>query len=168
MTNVTPPPAHSSLGDQRGECKSIGYLVVGGRKVGLLRCGEPAGHDEPSGVYLNPDGTDYHPAPGERVSSARAYRKAPGTPHRAILTWDTDVVEDWPEAYDPAEPIDVEVPLELPADYVGVGDLTLDELVKGVARCPECAASKHGNCDGRTWDYEQDATAVCPCPCRTQ
>jgi hypothetical protein len=29
--------------------------------------------------------------------------------------------------------------------------------------CPECAAGKHGNCDGRTWDNLADDYAVCPC-----
>ena len=29
--------------------------------------------------------------------------------------------------------------------------------------CPECAAGKCKNCDGRTWDDEQDDYATCPC-----
>lgn len=29
--------------------------------------------------------------------------------------------------------------------------------------CPECMVDKHGNCDGRTWDFENDEYAPCPC-----
>jgi len=29
--------------------------------------------------------------------------------------------------------------------------------------CPECAAGKHGNCDGRSWDLIADQPAPCPC-----
>lgn len=31
------------------------------------------------------------------------------------------------------------------------------------ARCPECVAGKHGNCDGTTWDEAADAPGSCPC-----
>jgi len=29
--------------------------------------------------------------------------------------------------------------------------------------CPECAAGKHGNCDGSTWNNATDDFDVCPC-----
>lgn len=29
--------------------------------------------------------------------------------------------------------------------------------------CPECAAGKCGNCDGRTWDRDADDYTDCPC-----
>ena len=29
--------------------------------------------------------------------------------------------------------------------------------------CPECAAGKHGNCDGHTWDEATDGLVTCPC-----
>jgi len=29
--------------------------------------------------------------------------------------------------------------------------------------CPECAAGKHANCDGTTWDTATDALTSCPC-----
>ena len=29
--------------------------------------------------------------------------------------------------------------------------------------CPECAAGKHRNCDGTTWDRATDALTTCPC-----
>jgi len=32
-----------------------------------------------------------------------------------------------------------------------------------VSDCPECAAGKHGNCDGTTWDRFTDAPTQCPC-----
>lgn len=30
--------------------------------------------------------------------------------------------------------------------------------------CPECRASKHGNCDGSSWSEADDRLADCPCP----
>jgi hypothetical protein len=30
-------------------------------------------------------------------------------------------------------------------------------------KCPECAAGKHTNCDGTTWDNVTDAPTACPC-----
>lgn len=30
--------------------------------------------------------------------------------------------------------------------------------------CPECAAGKHGNCDGSALDVQTDEVGVCPCP----
>jgi hypothetical protein len=32
--------------------------------------------------------------------------------------------------------------------------------------CPECKAGKHGNCDGISWDLEQDVQAICTCSAR--
>jgi len=102
------------------KCEAIGFLMVGGKRVGLLRCGETAGHDGPVAVIKGDT------LPELRVPMAYALegnevilREEPGSPHRAILTWeDADVVgEDWPEAYDPEEGFDTEVGLELPADY---------------------------------------------------
>lgn len=29
--------------------------------------------------------------------------------------------------------------------------------------CPECAAGKHRNCDGSTWDPDLDLPVPCPC-----
>lgn len=29
--------------------------------------------------------------------------------------------------------------------------------------CPECAAGKHRNCDGGSWDTVADGPAACPC-----
>lgn len=29
--------------------------------------------------------------------------------------------------------------------------------------CPECAVGKHINCDGLSWDEDEDAPTVCPC-----
>lgn len=174
MTNVTPPPAHSPLGDQRGECKSIGYLVVGGRKVGLLRCGEPAGHHTLGtwAIVLGSDGSELkvteHFASTNGIVPLRLEPSA--TAHRAVLTWEDEVTEEWPELYDPNETFDVDVPAfdakvlpPLEAD-----PSTADESVDLYSRpyCPECQQGKHGNCDGTTWDNYDDAAAPCPCPCR--
>lgn len=32
--------------------------------------------------------------------------------------------------------------------------------------CPECVAGKHQNCDGLSWDLEQDVQAICTCQAR--
>ena len=29
--------------------------------------------------------------------------------------------------------------------------------------CPECAAGKHGNCDGTAWSVDEDCASICPC-----
>lgn len=29
--------------------------------------------------------------------------------------------------------------------------------------CPECAAGKCGNCDGRAWDFTKDEPVICVC-----
>lgn len=29
--------------------------------------------------------------------------------------------------------------------------------------CPECKQAKHGNCDGRTWDFDADDFRACEC-----
>ncbi len=31
--------------------------------------------------------------------------------------------------------------------------------------CPECAAGKHGNCDGTTWDADLEVDGPADCPC---
>jgi hypothetical protein len=35
--------------------------------------------------------------------------------------------------------------------------------VRPVPACPECAAGKHGNCDGIAWDFVADEPTACPC-----
>lgn len=30
---------------------------------------------------------------------------------------------------------------------------------------PDCAAEKHRNCDGGSWDNDTDKPTTCPCPC---
>lgn len=32
--------------------------------------------------------------------------------------------------------------------------------------CPECVQGKHVNCDGLSWDLEQDVQAICTCQAR--
>jgi hypothetical protein len=32
-----------------------------------------------------------------------------------------------------------------------------------VILCPECAARKHGNCDGTAWSVTADRAVPCPC-----
>jgi hypothetical protein len=80
-------------------CRNVGELTVGGRVVGLIRCELDAGHDVDA-----PWSTD-----------ARA-GVTPATPHRATLEWAIEGegvnLIDWPEANDPDERFDVEVPID--------------------------------------------------------
>ena len=36
-------------------------------------------------------------------------------------------------------------------------------MTRHVRPCPECAAGKHLNCDGVTWDDDLDCETPCPC-----
>ena len=139
------------MDNKNEKCNRLGYLTVSGRKVGLVRCQEHAGHDGPR-EWRYPEN------PFAVFGGATSGTIAP-TPHRAALTWSDDSPIDWPEAYDPAEPIDVDVPEDVPSDYVAPSAPRLDY----VPPCPECAAGKHGNCDGSTWDNARDMRAPCPC-----
>ena len=81
-------------------CRAVGQLVdAAGKRRAWLRCDLPAGHDAP--VVLN-----------EGAASGWPTYRRPGTPHRALFEWADDEVQrdDWPEAYDPDEPVDVDVP----------------------------------------------------------
>jgi hypothetical protein len=77
-------------------CRNVGELTVGGKTVGLIRCDLPAGHDEPHPLVLDVLGNEVEP-------------------HRAVLEWSVEGegvnLIDWPEANDPAERFDVEVPI---------------------------------------------------------
>lgn len=41
--------------------------------------------------------------------------------------------------------------------------MTADDVLPTGPPCPECAQGKHVNCDGSTWDPDNDAPAVCAC-----
>lgn len=98
-------------------CRAVGQLVdAAGKRRAWLRCDLPAGHD----------------APRVRPASARYGLPEliePGTPHRALFEWADDEVQrdDWPEAYDPDEPVDVDVP-ELTDEQVD--ELMLAEIAE--------------------------------------
>lgn len=91
-------------------CNAIGYLLVGGAKVGLLRCTEPEGHLEERVLVA-----------GETLPAVTILRSQvqpgdvivatlPLAPHAARLEWTNDGDPlDWPEALDPDEDFDVEV-----------------------------------------------------------
>lgn len=88
-------------------CNAVGYLTVGGRKVGLLKCDGREGHDTErrfwgSGIEALPTDASWDLAPARYGA----------TPHSMTLRWDAEVPGiDWPEALDPEETFDVEVPL---------------------------------------------------------
>lgn len=80
-------------------CPAVGALLVHGVEVAALRCRLGAEHVLPSIVD------------GER-------REA--TPHECVLTWaDEHVLQgrDWPEAFDPCEAFDAEVPITHAAEW---------------------------------------------------
>ena len=64
-------------------CPVTGYLIVDGRRIRALRCQLDAGHE-----------------------------REQGTLHAVTFHWadDVELAADWPEAYDPDEPVDVDVP----------------------------------------------------------
>lgn len=88
-------------------CPVTGYLVVDGRKMRALRCQLDAGHER-GGLSA--------------------------MPHAVTFEWEDDVelAAEWPEAYDPDEAVDVEVP-ELSADELAAieRDLETDRAVDG-------------------------------------
>lgn len=90
-------------------CPVTGYLVVDGRRIRALRCQLDAGHER-----------DVLGEACERCAEhglAIHHSARSGTPHAVTFEWedDAELAADWPEAYDPDEPIDVDVP-ELEAD----------------------------------------------------
>lgn len=89
--------------DSPNRCRNVGELTVGGKVVGLIRCDAPAGHDleRPTSLWFEQETPPL-----------------PGTPHRATLEWSVEghgvQLIDWPEANDPDEHFDVEVPIVVP------------------------------------------------------
>ncbi len=85
-------------------CLAVGALTIDGTRRAWLRCALPAGHD------------------------------LGATPHAVTFSWADDEAmrEDWPEAYDPAEPLDVEVPELTPEEVAEIAESRrVDELVDG-------------------------------------
>ena len=80
-------------------CAAIGALLVHGVEVAALRCRLDAGHA-------------FHSiAGGERRDA---------TPHECVMTWaDEEVLagREWPEAFDPSETFDAEVPIHAAAAW---------------------------------------------------
>lgn len=97
-------------------CPVTGYLVVDGVKVRALRCQRDAGHDVERSIYDDGNGGETRDYYDSAIGTTRL-RAEPGTPHAVTFEWDDDaeLAADWPEAYDPDEPVDVDVP-ELEAD----------------------------------------------------
>jgi hypothetical protein len=95
-------------------CLAVGALVVDGVRKAWLRCDREAGHDCPTDVC------------------EAGCCDEPRTPHRAAFEWLDDEAhrDDWPEAYDPAEPLDVEVPLLTDDELEAIArDAHVDEQV---------------------------------------
>lgn len=104
-------------------CLAVGDLVVDGKRKAWLRCGLPAGHDKPRAEALCAAHGQYC----DETVTAR-----PGTPHAVTLEWKDDaaMLEDWPEAYDPAEPVDVDVPMLSDDELEAIArDARVDEAV---------------------------------------
>lgn len=127
-----------------GLCDSIGYLLVSGQKVGLLRCDLLKGHDEPQ-PFWGP-----HRIPHYEGEEPTGYDPEAATPHSATLTWLDDNGPDWPEAYDPDETFDTEVDAltdaqleqvvedSQPEGYGTEGDFELIEPAPTKSFCGRC------------------------------
>lgn len=98
------------------QCNAVGDLVVGGHKVGLVRCILTPGHNEPREVWPDPhtiitgDEHGLHPAPTVEPIVL------PGTPHVARLEWEDEptLAQSWPDALDLDEQFDVDVDVTTP------------------------------------------------------
>lgn len=104
-------------------CLAVGALVVDGVRKASLRCALPAGHDAPRAETL----CALHGQYCDEATPAR-----PGTPHAVTLEWTDDAAmrDDWPEAYDPAEPVDVDVPMLSDDELEAIArDARVDEAV---------------------------------------
>lgn len=80
-------------------CPAVGALLVHGTEVAAIRCRLYAGHAFPSITG------------GERRDA---------TPHECVMTWvDEEVLagSEWPEAFDPSEAFDAEVPITNAAEW---------------------------------------------------
>lgn len=104
-------------------CPVTGYLVVDGRRIRALRCQLDAGHEVERRMLAS--GT-----PVERGASlwGIAPVRLAGTPHAVTFEWedDAELAADWPEAYDPDEPIDVDVPELEPEALARIADEQAD------------------------------------------
>lgn len=105
-------------------CRAVGALVVDGVRKAWLRCALPAGHDAP----LVCDGDSVGIPPHKPHT-------APGTPHAVTFSWADDEAmrDDWPEAYDPAEPIDVDVPMLSDDELAAIAEVEPEVEPEGVA-----------------------------------
>lgn len=96
-------------------CPSIGDLLVGGRKVGLLHCSLPAGHTDPQPGAC-PE--CYHRGMHWDTCSRRdeVMPDLPGISHQAILEWadEPTLAQSWPDALDLDEQFDVDVDITTP------------------------------------------------------
>lgn len=98
-------------------CPSIGYLIVGGKQVGLLKCQLVEGHNAPRAVVRGETLAELMIPEAMVMPDDTVLRTMPGTGHAATLTWEDDAGIDWPEALDPAETFDTDVELDLPDDF---------------------------------------------------
>lgn len=92
-------------------CPVTGYLVVDGRRIRALRCQLDAGHERERSIYDDGNGGETRDYYDSAIGTTRL-RTEPGTLHAVTFHWadDVELAADWPEAYDPDEPIDVDVP----------------------------------------------------------
>lgn len=85
-------------------CGAVGALMVGGRVVGQIKCELEAGHD-----VARPEWPPLDLYPGFPIRGR--IPAEPATPHAMTLTWTPEREPDL-DLFDPAETMDVEVPVE--------------------------------------------------------
>lgn len=119
--------------DASPHCLAVGALVVDGKRKAWLRCALPAEHDAPRVVLVGETLPEITMPAGYRLKAGyRFARFMPGTPHAVTLSWADDAAmrEDWPEAHDPAEPVDVDVPMLSDDELEAIArDARVDEAV---------------------------------------
>ena len=117
MSDPTPPKP----------CRAVGYVVTDGRKVALVRCDRPAGHDEPRALVVGETLSELTVRESKVRPDDVVLKRLPGEPHAVTFEWvdGETLLADWPEAYDPDEPVDVDVP-ELSDEHREAAERELD------------------------------------------
>lgn len=117
MSETTPNP-----------CRAVGYIVSDGRKVALVRCQLDAGHDVRRARIVGYTLSELVVRACDVRVDDPVLEWMPGTPHAVTFEWedDAELAADWPEAYDPDEPVDVDVPELEPDALARIADEQAD------------------------------------------
>lgn len=117
MSETTPNP-----------CRAVGYIVSDGRKVALVRCQLDESHRERRARIVGYTLSELVVRACDVQVDDDVLEWMPGTPHAVTFEWtdDAELAADWPEVYDPDEPIDVDVPELEPDALARIADEQAD------------------------------------------